>query len=59
MALTHADGPSVLQVRGQVVLPEHLAPLVISALARYEPALTAGALVVVEEKKSRVRVLPI
>jgi predicted nuclease of predicted toxin-antitoxin system len=59
LALTHADGPSVLQVRGQVVLPEHLAPLVISALSRYEAALTVGALVVVEEKKSRVRVLPI
>jgi predicted nuclease of predicted toxin-antitoxin system len=59
LALTHAEGPSVLQVRGQNTLPEHLSPLVIAALRQYEAALVAGALVVVEERKSRVRVLPI
>jgi predicted nuclease of predicted toxin-antitoxin system len=59
LALTHADGPSVLQVRGQNVLPEHLSPLVIAALRQYESELTSGALVVVEETKSRARVLPI
>jgi hypothetical protein len=36
-----------------------LGPLVAAALRQYESALVAGALVVVEEKKSRVRVLPI
>ena len=59
LALTHADGPSVIQVRGQNVLPEHMAPLVVAALRQYQSALEAGALVVVEEKKSRVRVLPL
>lgn len=59
LALTHANGPSVLQVRGQNVLPEHMAPLVVAALRQYEAALISGALVVVEEKKSRVRVLPL
>jgi len=59
LALTHANGPSVLQVRGQNVLPEHMGPLVVAALRQNEAALAAGALVVVEEKKSRVRVLPI
>ena len=59
LALTHADGPSVLQVRGQHVLPEHMGPMVIAALRQYEAELIAGALVVVEEKKSRVRVLPL
>ena len=59
LALTHADGPSVLQVRAQNVLPGHLGPLVIAALRQYEAALIAGALVVVEEAKSRVRVLPL
>jgi predicted nuclease of predicted toxin-antitoxin system len=59
LALTHANGPSVLQVRGQNVLPEHMAPLVIAALRQYSADLTAGAMVVVEETKSRVRVLPI
>ena len=40
------------------MLPEHLAPLVVAALRQDGAALAAGALVVVEEKKSRVRVLP-
>src|SRR6266851_3485837 len=59
LALTHATGPSVLQVRGQNVLPEHMSPLVVAALRQHEAALEAGALVVVDEKKSRVRVLPL
>ena len=44
LALTHAAGPSVIQVRGQRVLPEHLAPLVFAVLERYESELSAGAL---------------
>ena len=59
LALTHAAGPSVIQVRGQNVLPEHMAPLVVAALRQHDATLAAGALVVVEEKKSRVRVLPL
>lgn len=59
LALTHSTGPSVFQVRGQNVLPEHLGSIVVAALQKYESALIAGALVVVDEKKSRVRVLPI
>jgi hypothetical protein len=35
-----------------------MGPMVIAALRQYESALTAGAMVVVDEKKSRVRVLP-
>lgn len=32
LALTHATGPSVLQVRSQRVLPENMGPVVIAAL---------------------------
>jgi predicted nuclease of predicted toxin-antitoxin system len=59
LALTHAAGPSVIQVRGQNMLPEHMGPLVVAALRQHEAALAAGALVIVEERKSRVRVLPL
>jgi predicted nuclease of predicted toxin-antitoxin system len=59
LALTHATGPSVLQVRGQNVLPEDIGQVVVSALRQHEAALAAGALVVVELKKCRVRVLPL
>jgi predicted nuclease of predicted toxin-antitoxin system len=59
LALAQATGASVLQLRGQRVLPEDMAALVAAALRRYEDELTAGALVVVEEARSRVRVLPL
>jgi predicted nuclease of predicted toxin-antitoxin system len=59
LALTHAGGPSVIQVRAQRVLPEHLGPIVLAAIKQYEAELFAGALVVVEPAKSRVRVLPL
>jgi predicted nuclease of predicted toxin-antitoxin system len=59
LALTHASGPSVLQIRGQDVLPDHLAPTVVAALTRHATDLAAGALVVIDESKSRVRILPI
>jgi predicted nuclease of predicted toxin-antitoxin system len=59
LALTHAAGPSVLQIRGQSVLPEDIGPVVKTALRQHEAALESGALVVVEIRKSRVRVLPL
>ena len=59
LALTHASGPSVIQVRGQNVLPDHMAPIVLAALKQHETDLAAGALVVVDESKSRARVLPL
>lgn len=59
LALTHATGPSVVQVRGQNVLPEDIGSVIIAALRHYDAALAAGALVVVDLKRSRVRVLPL
>lgn len=59
LALTQAGGPSVIQVRGQRVLPEHMGPIVLAALEQYDAELSAGALVVAEQARSRVRVLPL
>jgi len=59
LALTHASGPSVLQVRGQNVLPEDIGATVIAALRQHDSALAAGALVVVDVTRCRVRVLPL
>jgi|SRR6476620_8238528 len=59
LALTHSRGPSVLQVRAEDVLPDHLQTPVIAALRQHEADLAAGALVVVDEARARVRVLPI
>ncbi len=59
LALTHAIGPSVLQVRGRHVLPEHISALIFATIQQYEDELNAGALIVVDENRSRVRVLPL
>ena len=59
LALTHATGPSVLQVRARDVLPDHLGSVVVAALRQHDADLASGALIVVDESKCRVRVLPI
>ena len=58
LAVTHATGPSVIQVRTQNVMPNSLENILIPVLRRYESLLTSGALITVEERKSRVRILP-
>ncbi len=59
LALCHATGPSVLQVRAQDVLTDHFANLVIASFRQHEGDLNDGALVVVDESRSRVRILSI
>ncbi len=48
-------------IRGlrQNVLPDHMAVVLVAALTQHEKDLESGALVDVDESKSRVRVLPI
>ncbi len=41
LALTHTGGPSVIQLRGQRVLPEQVGGRVLAALGRYEAEWTA------------------
>ena len=59
LALTRATGPSVLQIRGQNVLPDHMEKVAIGAVQQHDADLAAGAVVVVDEAKCRVRILPI
>ena len=59
LALSHATGPSVPQVRAQDVLPDTLGDVVAAALNQHDADLASGALVVVAQSKTRVRVLPI
>jgi len=59
LALSHEAGPSVLQVRAGNILPDYLEDFVVAALTQHETDLSTGALVVVDESRSRVRVLPI
>jgi predicted nuclease of predicted toxin-antitoxin system len=57
LAATKADGPSVIQVRTQDVSPQHLSAVVLRALKQYSQQLESGALIAVDEIKSRVRIL--
>jgi len=59
LALAHTGKPSVIQIRAQRVLPDQIGEMVLAALRQYEQELSAGALVVVEPAKSRVRILPL
>ena len=40
-------------------MPDHLTSIVLAALKQHETDLAVGALVVVDESKYRVRILPI
>src|SRR6266550_8577415 len=59
LALTQAEGPTVIQVRTQDVTPEHLEPQVINVLENNSAQLEAGCLIVLDEARSRVRILPL
>lgn len=59
LALTRASGPSVIQVRAQDVVPEHLEDVVVSTIHAYEQQLQEGALLTVDEGRGKVRMLPI
>ncbi|CAN5524433.1 hypothetical protein BH10CHL1_BH10CHL1_42690 [soil metagenome] len=59
LALTRENGPSVIQVRTEDVMPESLGNIVIQVIERYKRELNEGALITVDERKARVRILPI
>jgi predicted nuclease of predicted toxin-antitoxin system len=59
LALTQAEGPSVIQVRTQDVTPAAIGKLVTDALRQFQPDLEKGALIVLDEARARARVLPL
>jgi predicted nuclease of predicted toxin-antitoxin system len=59
LAATNADYPSVIQIRAEDVTPEHLFDLVVSALHQFTEYLDEGALITVDDRKFRARILPL
>lgn len=59
LAATHAEAPSVVQVRTQDVDPSSLSSIVVSLLQECREHLERGALVCLDESTRRVRILPI
>lgn len=59
LAATRAKGPSVVQVCTQDVRTQTLAPLLLPLLRQYQKELAAGALLIIDEARSRLRLLPL
>lgn len=59
LAATKTESPSVVQLRTQDVNPHHAASLLLSVLSQFKAHLEQGALISVDEKKARARVLPL
>ncbi len=59
LAVTQGDKPSVVQIRSDDVTPASVGKQVISALTQMTLELEAGALVTIDPKRTRIRVLPL
>jgi predicted nuclease of predicted toxin-antitoxin system len=59
LAQTRASRPSVVTIRAQDPTPTAIGTQVLAAIQQYATELAAGALVMVDVNRSRVRVLPI
>lgn len=59
LAATGTRGPSVLQVRAHDLLPEHLGATVVAAIRQFADFLAASALLTVDARAARVRLLPL
>jgi len=59
LAATNDEKPSVVQVRAENLRPEAIGKEVIAALQQMKTELNEGALVTVDPKRTRLRVLPL
>lgn len=59
LAATHGEKPSVVQIRAEDVSPDVIGTLVIAALRQMAHELEEGALLTVDPKRTRLRVLPL
>lgn len=57
--LTEAHAPSVVQIRAEHIVPGVMGGAILEALAKAESFLKAGALVTVDPRRHRVRILPL
>ncbi|WP_251106792.1 DUF5615 family PIN-like protein [Alloacidobacterium dinghuense] len=59
LAVTHGSKPSVVQIRGDDLRPEAIADSVVRAFRQMQSELEAGALLTIDPKRTRLRVLPL
>ena len=59
LVATHGKKPSVVQIRAEQLAPDVIGSHIVSALRQLAVELDYGALVTVEPKRTRMRVLPL
>jgi predicted nuclease of predicted toxin-antitoxin system len=59
LAATNANCPSVIQVRTPDPTPQHCSAVINKALGIYLHELMSGALITIDENRSRIRLLPL
>lgn len=59
LAATHGGKPSVVQLRADDVSPDAVGRQVLAALRQMDAELREGALVTIDPKRTRLRVLPL
>ena len=57
--MAKSKGPSIILTRTPDVTPLHLKDLILNALRKHSAQLEEGAILVVDEVKMRLRLLPI
>jgi predicted nuclease of predicted toxin-antitoxin system len=59
LAAMQGEGPSVIQIRTQNILPAAIGDLVIDSLKRFRSELEKGAIITLDPGRARVRILPL
>jgi predicted nuclease of predicted toxin-antitoxin system len=59
LAATGGEKPSVIQLRGADIRPEAVGELLLQAIRQMAAELEQGALLTVDAKRSRLRILPL
>ncbi|MDP1605884.1 MAG: DUF5615 family PIN-like protein [Rhodocyclaceae bacterium] len=59
LAATHGEKPSVVQIRAEDVSPDVIGKQVIIALRQMASELESGALLTIDPKRTRLRLLPL
>ena len=59
LAVTHGEKPSVVQIRAEDLRPEVIGKRVVNALHQMKAELESGALLTIDTKRIRLRLLPL
>jgi predicted nuclease of predicted toxin-antitoxin system len=59
LALTKASGPSIIQIRTQDTMPDAVGDVIVAVIRQNEENLRRGSLIVIDEGRARVRILPL